>query len=105
MDSSILQKYIIGRVEPQIYAFSTGTVPNYLKVGDTYRPIEQRLEEWRRFFPDLEKEYSAISKVDEEVYFRDFAVHAFLEKEKQCHRLLPADMEGLPYYSRLKFRK
>lgn len=104
MDSSILQKYIIGRVEPQIYAFSTGTVPNYLKVGDTYRPIEQRLEEWRRFFPDLEREYSAISKVDEEVYFRDFAVHAFLEKEKQCHRLLPTDMEGLPYYSREFFK-
>ena len=104
MDSSILQKYIIGRVEPQIYAFSTGTVPNYLKVGDTYRPIEQRLDEWRRFFPDLEKEYSAISKVDEDVYFRDFAVHAFLEKEKQCHRLLPTDMEGLPYYSREFFQ-
>lgn len=104
MDSSILQKYIIGRVEPQVYAFSTGTVPNYLKVGDTYRPIEQRLDEWRRFFPDLEKEYSAISKVDEDVYFRDFAVHAFLEHEKQCHRLLPADMEGLPYYSREFFQ-
>ena len=104
MDSSILQKYIVGRVEPQIYAFSTGTVPNYLKVGDTYRPIDQRLDEWRRFFPDLEKEYSAISKVDDEVYFRDFAVHSFLEKEKQYHRLLPTDIEGLPYYSREFFQ-
>ena len=45
MDYSVLDKYIIGRVEPQIYAFATGTVPNYLKVGDTYRPLEQRLGE------------------------------------------------------------
>ena len=100
MDSSILSRYIIGRVEPQIYAFTTGTVPNYLKVGDTYRPIDQRLDEWRKFFPDLEKEYTAISKVDENVYFRDFAVHAFLEHERKFHRLLPEEIENLPYYSR-----
>lgn len=43
----ILDKIIIGRVEPQIYAFTTETIPNYLKVGDTYRPIEMRLNEWR----------------------------------------------------------
>lgn len=100
MDYSILDKYIIGRVEPQIYAFTTGTVPNYLKVGDTYRPLEQRLGEWRRFFPDLEKKYAAVSKVDKDVYFRDFAIHEFLENERHYHRLLPTDMEGLPYYSR-----
>lgn len=100
MDYSILDKYIIGRVEPQIYAFTTGTVPNYLKVGDTYRPLEQRLGEWRRFFPDLEKKYAAYSKVDENVYFRDFAIHEFLENERHYYRLLPADMEGLPYYSK-----
>ena len=34
----ILDRIIIGRVEPHIYAFTTNTVPNYLKVGDTYRP-------------------------------------------------------------------
>lgn len=100
MDNSILDQYIIGRVEPQIYAFSTGTVPNYLKVGDTYRPVEQRLDEWRKYFPDLEEEFAAISKVDEEIYFRDFAVHYFLEHDKQLHRLLPTDMEKLPYYSK-----
>jgi len=31
----ILDEIIIGRVEPHIYAFSTETIPNYLKVGDT----------------------------------------------------------------------
>ena len=100
MDGTILDKYIIGRVEPQVYAFTTGTVPNYLKVGDTYRPVDQRLAEWRKYFPDLEKAYSSISKVSDEVYYRDFAVHHFLEHEKHFHRLLPTDIKDLPYYSR-----
>lgn len=100
MDHSILDKYIVGRVEPQIYAFTTGTVPNYLKVGDTYRPIEQRLNEWRKYFPDLKKAYTAISKVDENVYFRDHSIHYFLEHDKRLHRLLPTDIDGLPYYSK-----
>lgn len=99
MDSSVLDKYIVGRVEPHIYAFTTGTVPNYLKVGDTYRPIEQRLNEWRKHFPDLEQAYSATSKVDEDVYFRDFAIHSYLERDKKLHRLLPTDIAELPYYS------
>ena len=99
MDSTVIDKYIGGRVEPHIYAFTTGTVPNYLKVGDTYRPIEQRLNEWRKHFPDLEKAYSAMSKVDENVYFRDFAIHSYLERDKKLHRLMPADIDGLPYYS------
>lgn len=99
MDSSVIDKYIVGRVEPHIYAFTTGTVPNYLKVGDTYRPIEQRLNEWRKHFPDLEKAFSAISKVKENVYFRDFAIHSYLERDKKLHRLMPADIDGLPYYS------
>ncbi len=47
IDLSILNSLIEGRVEPKIYAFSTNTVPNYLKVGDTYRSIEKRLSEWR----------------------------------------------------------
>lgn len=53
----ILDELIIGRVEPQIYAFTTETIPNYLKVGDTYRPIEVRLNEWRKHFPNLEKKF------------------------------------------------
>ena len=99
MDSSVIDKYIVGRVEPHIYAFTTGTVPNYLKVGDTYRPIEQRLNEWRKHFPDLERAFSAMSKVDENVYFRDFAIHSYLERDKNLHRLMPTDIDGLPYYS------
>ena len=45
IDTTELDKIIVGRVEPHIYAFSTGTIPNYLKVGDTYRPVTERLAE------------------------------------------------------------
>ena len=37
--TELLDKLIVGRVTPHIYAFQTGTIPNYLKVGDTYRPV------------------------------------------------------------------
>ena len=49
----ILDQLIVGRVEPYIYAFSAEEIPGYLKVGDTYRPVSVRLEEWRRHFPML----------------------------------------------------
>ena len=34
----LLDELLIGCVEPVIYAFSTNTIPNCLKVGDTCRP-------------------------------------------------------------------
>ena len=58
INSDILEGIIYGRVEPHIYAFSTETIPNYMKVGDTYRPIEKRLNEWRKYYPNLERKYS-----------------------------------------------
>lgn len=104
VDNTLIQELIIGRVEPHIYAFSTGTVPNYLKVGDTYRPIMKRLEEWRRHFPDLEKRYVEKAKVDETTYFRDYAVHQYLETERGRVRLLRADLAQSLYFSREFFR-
>ena len=80
MDCSILNEIIIGRVEPRIYAFSTNTVPNYLKVGDTYRPVDIRLKEWMAHYPTLKSEFEVEAKIGE-VFFRDYAVHAFLEKD------------------------
>lgn len=96
---SVLDKLIIGRVEPHIYAFSTETVPNYLKVGDTYRPIEARLNEWRKFFPNLEKQFTEIAKVDDETFYRDFAIHYFLENELKKERLDKKTIKNLPYFS------
>jgi len=100
----ILDEIIIGRVEPHIYAFTTQTIPNYLKVGDTYRPLEMRLNEWRKYFPNLEKKFEAIAKVDENTFFRDYAVHHFLENDKQRHRLIPDELENIPYFSNEFFK-
>ena len=51
----VLDKIIIGRVDPHIYAFTTEEVPNCLKVGDTYRPVSKRLNEWRNAYPNTRK--------------------------------------------------
>ncbi len=101
---SVLDNLIIGRVEPHIYAFSTETVPNYLKVGDTYRPIETRLNEWRKYFPNLEKQFTEIAKVDEETFYRDFAIHYFLENELKKERLDKKTIKNLPYFSNEFFK-
>ena len=100
VDTGILDKLIVGRVEPHIYAFSTQAVPNYLKVGDTYRPLEQRLNEWRKHFPDLVERFSVVAKVDDTTFFRDFSIHNFLEREKQLNRLQPDTIKDIPYYSK-----
>ena len=100
----ILDRIIIGRVEPYIYAFTTNTVPNYLKVGDTYRPVSKRLNEWREFFPELEKQYENKAIIDEETYFRDYAIHQYLENDLNKQRLKPDDLEDGIYYSREFFK-
>ena len=104
IDVDILDKLIIGRVEPQIYAFTTETIPNYLKVGDTYRPVETRLNEWKKFFPNLEKKFGNVAKVDDETFFRDYAVHYFLEKELKRIRLEKNALKNIPYYSNEFFK-
>lgn len=103
MDCSILDEIIVGRVEPHIYAFSTNTIPNYLKVGDTYRPVSIRLKEWKTHYPMLKEEFDAEAKIGE-VFFRDYAVHTFLEREKQKKRLHPADVTVGTYYSKEFFK-
>ncbi len=96
-NTRIIDNLIIGRVDPQIYAFSTQTIPNYLKVGDTYRPVEIRLDEWRKVFPNLEKEFSGLAKVDDSVYFRDYEVHHFLVNDVGRERLTPDIFPDRPY--------
>ena len=104
IDVEILNDIIFGRVEPHIYAFTTETTPNYLKVGDTYRPIETRLNEWRKYFPNLEKKFESIAKVDDETFFRDHAIHYFLEKESNKARLQRETFRDIPYYSNEFFK-
>ena len=104
-DLSILDKHIIGRVTPHIYAFSTGSVPSYLKVGDTYRPVTTRLAEWRHVFPDLESHFQAPATLGkhQDTYFRDHSVHKYLEAHDRT-RLQPDDLDAGVYYSREFFR-
>lgn len=103
-DNTLIKELIIGRVEPHIYAFSTETIPNYLKVGDTYRPVLKRLDEWRKHFPDLKQRYLQQAKVSDSTYFRDYAIHQFLEYNRGRVRLqreaAPAEM----YFSNEFFR-
>lgn len=103
--SELLDKLIVGRVTPHIYAFQTGTIPNYLKVGDTYRPVSVRLNEWKQKFPDLIKKYEHKATVADNVYFRDYAVHDYLENSLGKKRLEPEDLStNSVYYSREFFK-
>lgn len=99
----ILNGLIVGRVEPHIYAFSTNTVPNYLKIGDTYRPISVRLNEWKKHFPTLQEEYRTKATINDDIFFRDYSVHQFLENELNKDRLKPNDIENI-YYSNEFFK-
>ena len=106
IETTNLDNIIVGRIDPHIYAFRTNTVPDYLKVGDTYRPVWVRLNEWKEVFPDLihKEEWKWLAKTENEKYFRDFAIHYYLEEIKHLHRLQPGDIQNLPYYSREFFQ-
>lgn len=79
IDDSALYEIITGRVEPYIYSFETNTLPNMLKVGDTYRPVEERLNEWRRHYKDLSEVSRHKAIVDGDIFFRDHSVHKYFE--------------------------
>lgn len=104
MDTDLLSNLIVGRVDPHIYAFSTETIPNYLKIGDTYRPVLKRLDEWRRYFPDLKQRYVQQAKVCESAYFRDYAVHQFLEYDRGRARWQRKEAPAEIYFSNEFFR-
>jgi hypothetical protein len=108
-DVEILNEIIVGRVDPQIYAFTTETVPNYLKVGDTYRPLKVRLSEWEKKYPKLIKIFDTVAKVDDETFFRDYAIHEFLENVKGRTRLTKDILDQIVedsevYYSKEFFK-
>lgn len=100
----IVDETITGRVDPHIYAFKTNTVPNYWKIGDTYRPVGTRLNEWMRVYPKLEQVYQEKSIIDEENYFRDYSIHKYLESDLGKVRLLPSDLKNGAYYSKEFFK-
>lgn len=101
----IIDNIIIGRVEPYIYAFTTNTVPNYLKIGDTYRPVPIRLNEWKKYFPDLKEEYKEKAMINSDVFFRDYSVHKYVEEELGRARLKQENLPKEIYYSNEFFEK
>lgn len=103
LNTAVLENLIIGRVYPHIYAFSTNTVPKYWKVGDTVRPVKTRLSEWRKHYQDLTQEYSRAAKVGDK-FFRDYAIHGYLERELGKERLQREDMPAGLYYSNEFFK-
>ena len=99
-----LDEIIIGRVEPHIYAFSTNTIPNYLKIGDTYRPVSIRLKEWKKYYPELIEQFQDSAKIDENTYFRDYSVHKYLEDNLKKKRLKQEDINNSIYFSNEFFK-
>lgn len=89
VDMKPLEDVIVGRVEPRIYAFLTTSVPRYLKVGDTYRPVPVRIAEWQRHFPidETRDVWDWPAVLDDKVFFRDYSVHQYLENSKSLLRL------------------
>lgn len=100
INTQILDNLIIGRVEPHIYAFSTNTIPNYLKIGDTYRPVKIRLKEWENKYPNLIKQFEDSAKINNDIYFRDYSVHQYLEKDLGKKRLKEKDLQSNTYFSK-----
>ena len=100
MEPGVLETIVYGRVEPHIYAFRTKKVPHYTKVGDTYRPTEIRIKEWKDKIRDeltVIFDEPAFADSKGEVYFRDYSVHSFLEDQKHKPRLPRNDPEGDPW--------
>ena len=100
----ILDEIIVGRVKPHIYAFTTNTIPNYLKIGDTYRSVSKRLSEWKIHYPELEKKYERKAVIDDNLYFRDYSVHQYLEYDLNKQRLQSIDLKNDIYFSKEFFK-
>ena len=95
---NIIDSTIRGRVEPHIYAFRTMDVPFFTKVGDTYRPVDVRLDEWRSKYEKIEELFRGSALINSETYFRDYAVHRYLVDE-HFHQLQPHEVKHGVYYS------
>lgn len=104
INTDILQGLITGRTYPHIYAFTTETVPNYLKVGDTFRPVQVRLDEWRKKYRNLRHVYTESARIDDNLIFRDHSVHKFLESEKGRARISDQDFPDRIYRSNEFFK-
>lgn len=104
LDKKVLDEIIVGRVIPHIYAFSTNTIPNYIKVGDTYRPVDIRLKEWAQHFSSPKQLFMEQATINNDIFFRDYSVHQYLEKDLRKQRLQKSDIPDDIYYSQEFFK-
>ena len=103
-DIRLVEENISVRLNPFIYAFSTNTIPRYLKVGDTLRGVDVRIAEWQKAISQklhsesvkLTEEFRWKAMLTDEIYFRDYSVHEYL-KAIGKHRI--ADPEIRKLYS------
>ena len=109
---NFVENLILVRNEPHIYAFSTNTIPNYLKIGDTFRPVDIRIEEWNKKISEalgsdisvrLTKEYTETAVIDD-AYFRDYAVHKFLVETLKKKSISDTEPDLVSMYSREFFK-
>ena len=105
IDAKDLGTIIVGRFEPRIYAFLTKTVPRYLKVGDTYRPVPVRIAEWQKRYEINESKevWDWPAVIDGKLFFRDYSVHQFLIDEKNLDRLTPKALATIGKGAKLYF--
>ncbi len=88
-DQKLVEKHITVRLQPFIYAFTTNTIPTYLKVGDTFRGVDRRIAEWKKVISKnlksknvvLTERYRHPALLSDEIYFRDYSVHQYLLDE------------------------
>lgn len=78
----------VGRTNPNIYCFKTPNVSGCLKVGDTFRPIDVRMDEWKDVFGNEDEGFEheddwEWSAVENNWVFRDYTVHKYLKDMKK----------------------
>ena len=98
-----IDTFVHGRVEPHIYAFRTTDIPPYTKVGDTYRSVDVRIDEWRKKYNNISIILKKSALVDSNTFFRDYAVHDFL-CNNGFHRLQENEVPNQLHYSKEFFK-
>lgn len=92
------------KVQHKIYTFNTDTIPDYLKIGDTYRQVAIRLNEWKRVYQNLRPNQIFSAEINNEVFFRDTAVHQYLHEDKSKHIVTQQEVQGVTPYCTELFR-
>ena len=97
-NEKIINKFIKDKHEPKVYTFRTDKVPDSLKVGYTYRPVNERISEWRRKYKDNLSDRTSYSTQVGEKYFKDTEVHTYLQDVAKKHKLEEDEFEKTEYY-------